>query len=162
MKSHLKTTPFLCPICGFKSGRKDNLKQHIEKRHCSSDINLGQLETMYPNMYKDQETERSSKRALGFHENVETRLFEERKQIQRYSVEERLLDQRSMERLNIERLEDEKKERDGRKEQKGRNEKEGGGKEKEGQDSEGRVDIVERRVIIESKETDVTDLFLPT
>ena len=162
MKSHLKTTPFLCPICGFKSGRKDNLKQHIEKRHCSSDINLGQLETMYPNMYKDQETERSSERALGFHENVETRLFEERKQIQRYSVEERLLDQRSMERLNIERLEDEKKEKDGRKEQKGRNEKEGGGKEKEGQDSEGRIDIVERRVIIESKETDVIDLFLPT
>ena len=35
-------------------------------------------------------------------------------------------------------------------------------KEKEGQDSEGRINIVERRVIIESKETDVIDLFLPT
>ena len=37
------------------------------------------------------------------------KLLEERKQIQSYSVEERLLDQRSIERLNIERLIEEKK-----------------------------------------------------
>ena len=37
------------------------------------------------------------------------KLLEERKQIQSYSVEERLLDQRSIERLNIDRLIEEKK-----------------------------------------------------
>ena len=37
------------------------------------------------------------------------KLLEERKQIQSYSVEERLLDQRSIERLNIDRLIAEKK-----------------------------------------------------
>ena len=109
MKSHLKNTPFSCPICGFKSGRKDNLKQHIEKRHCSSDINLYQLEKMYPQMYQDQEVERASERAVELCKDVEEKLLEERKQIQRYSVEERLLDPRSVERLNLERLAEEKK-----------------------------------------------------
>ena len=109
MKSHLKNTPFSCPICGFKSGRKDNLKQHIEKRHCSSDINLNQLEKMYPKMYSDQDVERASERATELCKDVEEKLLEERKQIQRYSVEERLLDQRSVERLNLERLMQEKK-----------------------------------------------------
>ena len=48
----IKATPFACPICGFKSGRKDNLKQHIEKRHCSANTSIKQLEDMYPDMYK--------------------------------------------------------------------------------------------------------------
>ena len=103
MKSHLKNTPFSCPICGFKSGRKDNLKQHVEKRHCSSDISLSQLEKMHPNMYRDQDVERASERAVELCKDVEEKLLEERKQIQRYSVEERLLDQRSVEKLNKER-----------------------------------------------------------
>ena len=117
MKSHLKNTPFSCPICGFKSGRKDNLKQHVEKRHCSSDISLSQLEKMHPNMYRDQDAERSSKRAVELCKDVEEKLLEERKQIQSYSVEERLLDQRSVERLNKERQMEGKKVDDEKKEQ---------------------------------------------
>ena len=115
MKSHLKNTPFSCPICGFKSGRKDNLKQHVEKRHCSSDINLDQLEKMYPKMFRDQEVERASEREIELCKDVEEKLLEERKQIQRYSVEDRLLDQRSVERLNLERLAEEKKMQEERK-----------------------------------------------
>merc|ERR1712203_41256 len=105
----MKYTPFSCPICGFKSGRKDNLKQHVEKRHCSSDINLYQMEKMYPEMYRDQEVARASERAIEVCKDVGDKVLEERKQIQRYSVEERLLDQRSVERLNLERLIEEKK-----------------------------------------------------
>ena len=56
MKSHLKSTPFACPICGFKSGRKDNLKQHVEKRHCTSNTTIKQLEEQYPDMYKLHES----------------------------------------------------------------------------------------------------------
>ena len=56
MKSHLKSTPFACPICRFKSGRKDNLKQHVEKRHCSSNTSIKQLEEQYPDMYKMHES----------------------------------------------------------------------------------------------------------
>ena len=105
MKSHLQRTPFFCPICGFKSGRKDNLKQHVEKRHCSNDVNLQQLESLYPSMFKDQEAIMTLERPVEFCKTgAPDKLLEERKQIQSYSVEERLLDQRSIERLNIERL----------------------------------------------------------
>ena len=153
MKSHLKTTPFSCPVCGFKSGRKDNLKQHVEKRHCSSDIDLHQLEKMYPNMYRNQEVEIASERAIELCKDVEEKLLEERKQIQRYSVEERLLDQRSMERLNLERLEEgkkveaEKKDKDREKEQfqKGKIQK-----------------LLETRHINDGKETGSIDLIFPT
>merc|ERR1712037_876451 len=96
-------------------GRKDNLKQHVEKRHCSSDINLDQLEKMYPKMFRDQEVERASEREIELCKDVEEKLLEERKQIQRYSVEDRLLDQRSVERLNLERLVEEKKMQEERK-----------------------------------------------
>ena len=110
MKSHLQRTPFFCPICGFKSGRKDNLKQHVEKRHCSNDVNLQQLESLYPSMFKDQEAIMTLERAVEFCKTgAPDKLLEERKQIQSYSVEERLLDQRSIERLNIDRLIGEKK-----------------------------------------------------
>merc|ERR550517_1166668 len=150
MKSHLKTTPFSCPICGFKSGRKDNLKQHVEKRHCSSDINLYQLEKMYPNVYRDQEVEIASERALELCKDVEEKLLEERKQIQRYSVEERLLDQRSMERLNLEKLEEEKKDEERKREQ------------GEKQLEKGKIDkLLELRHIKDGKETGSTDLIFP-
>ena len=159
MKSHLKNTPFSCPICGFKSGRKDNLKQHVEKRHCSSDISLHHLEKMYPNMYRDQEVERASERAIELCKDVEEKLLEERKQIQRYSVEERLLDQRSMERLNLERLEAGKKVEEEKKEQGGKKDEEQGGKEL------GKVQIhklLETRHINDGKETGDLDLIFPT
>ena len=52
IKYVFQATPYSCPICGFKSGRKDNLKQHIEKRHCSANTTIKQLEDMYPDMYK--------------------------------------------------------------------------------------------------------------
>ena len=110
MKSHLQRTPFFCPICGFKSARKDNLKQHVEKRHCSNGVNLQQLESLYPSMFKDQEAVMTLERAVEFCKTgAPDKLLEEGKQIQSYSVEERLLDQRSIERLNIERLITEKK-----------------------------------------------------
>ena len=54
-KSHLKATPFVCPICGFKSGRKDNLKQHVEKRHCGPERGIRDLELLYPDMYAQHE-----------------------------------------------------------------------------------------------------------
>ena len=54
-KSHLKATPFVCPICGFKSGRKDNLKQHVEKRHCGPERGIRELELLYPEMYTQHE-----------------------------------------------------------------------------------------------------------
>ena len=63
MKSHLKITPFQCPVCGFKSGRKDNLKQHIEKRHCTSSLSIKQLEEVYPDMYKLHESIEAAEQA---------------------------------------------------------------------------------------------------
>ena len=110
-KSHIKIHPFICPICAFKSSRKDNLKQHVEKRHCSGSTSIGQLEELYPDMYRSQEVgtrgRQEAKEALVQEVQEVTLELEEKKERRNYSVEEILLDQRSVERLHAERGEGE-------------------------------------------------------
>ena len=53
LSSHSKSTPFVCPLCGFKCSRKDNLKQHVEKRHCSGSTTIKQIEHLYRDMYNE-------------------------------------------------------------------------------------------------------------
>ena len=44
--------PYSCQICGFKCGKKPNLKSHIKRRHCTDTLTLKELDEMYPDMYK--------------------------------------------------------------------------------------------------------------
>ena len=46
------TNSYSCQICGFKCGKKPNLKSHIKRRHCTDTLSIKELEEMYPEMYK--------------------------------------------------------------------------------------------------------------
>ena len=40
-----------------KSGRKDNLNQHVEKRHVTNETTITQMESIYPQVYNTSRTE---------------------------------------------------------------------------------------------------------